>query len=96
MAQSILALIFNVYNCRDPMLTLETTPSTSIGDTVDQLRELYHAVKKKTRKREEVASYYHKVEEDGQLSLAHFASTTTSGSEQQEEEKMYMNELPDQ
>ena len=72
------------------MSTLETTPSTSIRDTLDQLRELYHAVKKKTKKRED----YHKEEEDGQLDLAHFTSTATRGSEQQEEERIQMNKLP--
>ena len=72
---------------------METTPSTLMRDTLDQLRELYHAVKKKTKKREE-ASYYHKEEKDGRLDLAHFASTATSGSEQQEEERIQMNELP--
>ena len=50
----------------------ETTPTTLIRDTLDQLRELYHAVKKKTKKREEEVSYYHDAEEDGQLGLAHF------------------------
>ena len=54
------------------MSTQEATPTTSIRDTLDQLRELYHAVKKKTKKREGEASYYHDAEEDGQLGLAHF------------------------
>ena len=40
--------------------------------TIDQLRELYHAVKKTTKKREGEVSYYHEAEEDGQLGLVHF------------------------
>ena len=76
------------------MSTQETTLSTSIRDILDQLRELYHSVKKRTKKREEEGSYYHNTEEDGQLGPAHFTHTTTSGSEQPEEEKMEINELP--
>ena len=62
-------------------------------DTLDQLRELYHTVKKRTKMKEEEASYHHK-EGDGQLDPAHFANTATSGSKQQEKERIQMNELP--
>ena len=33
-------------------------------NTLDQLRELYYAVKKKTKKREGEASYYHEASDD--------------------------------
>ena len=48
------------------------TSTTSICDTLDQLRELYHMVKKRTKKKEGEVSYYQKPEEDGQLGPVHF------------------------
>ena len=54
------------------MSTQEATPMTSIRDALDQLRELYHTVKKKTKKKEGDLSYYQKVEDDGQLGPVHF------------------------
>ena len=58
--------------CRDPMPPQEATTTTSIHDTLDQLRELYHEVKKRTKKREGEASYYQETEDDGQLGPVRF------------------------
>ena len=49
-----------------------TTSMTSIQDAVEQLRELYHAAKKRTRKKEGEASYYQTMEDNGQLDPDHF------------------------
>ena len=58
--------------CRDPMSAQETTHTTSIRDTLDlELRELYQAVKKRTKKEGE-ASYYQEAEDNGQLGPVHF------------------------
>ena len=46
------------------MSAQETTPTTSIGDTLDQLGELYHAVKKRTKKKKGEVSYYQEAEDD--------------------------------
>ena len=54
------------------MLTQETTPTTSIHNTLDQLRELYHAAKKRTKKKEGEESYYQEAEDDGHLDPVHF------------------------
>ena len=53
------------------MSAQETMPTTSICDPLDQLRELYHTVKKRTKKKEEL-SYYQEAEDDGQLGPVHF------------------------
>ena len=42
--------------CRDPTSTKPTLSSTTMRDTLDQLRELYQAGKKRTKKKEEEAS----------------------------------------
>ena len=58
--------------CRDPISTQDMTSKTSICDALEQLRELYHAEKKRTKKKEGEASYYQEREEDGQLGPIHF------------------------
>ena len=68
--------------CRDPMSMIQPTPSTSMRDTLDQLRELSNTVKKRTKKKEEE-------EEPG-----HYLRTADTGSEQPEEERRQMNEIP--
>ena len=60
-----------IAGCQDPMSAQETTPTTSIRDTLDQIRELYHAVKKRTKKKEGETSYYQEAEDNGQLGPAH-------------------------
>ena len=49
-----------------------TTSTTSIQDALEQLRELNHAAKKRTKKKEGEASYYQTAEENGQLDPDHF------------------------
>ena len=44
--------------CRDPISTQDTTSTTSIKDALGQLRKLYHAAKKRKKKKEGEASYY--------------------------------------
>ena len=58
--------------CRDPISTQNTTSMTSIQDALEQLRELYHEAKKRTKKKEGEASYYQTTEEYGQLDPGHF------------------------
>ena len=58
--------------CRDPISTQDTTAMTSIQDALEQLRELYHAAKKRTKKREGEASYSRTLEDNGQLDPSHF------------------------
>ena len=55
-----------------PRSHVDTGNNTSIRETLDQLRELYHAVKKKTTKKEGEASYYQEAEDNGQLGPVHF------------------------
>ena len=81
--------------CQDPTLTIPASSSTTKRDTLEQLRELYNAVKKKTKNKEEEEEPAH-CQEDRWPGPAHFLGklhTTDTGREQPEEERKQMNDI---
>ena len=81
-------------NCRDPTSTIPSTSSTSMRDTLDQLRELYHAVKKKAKNKEEEEEEVALYQEDRQPGPTHLLHTAYTGREKSEEERRQMNDIP--
>ena len=76
------------------MLTRPTSSSTTIRDTLEQLRELYNTVKKKTKNKEEEEPAHY--QEDRRPGPAHFLDTPhamDTGREQPEEERKQMNDI---
>ena len=76
------------------MPTIPSQSSTTIRDTLEQLRELYNAVKKKTKNKEEEEPAH--CQEDRLPGRAHFLDTphlTDTGREQQEVERKQINDI---